>query len=101
MADKEPQKDQSHDTPAGGYDTSDPDRKPTSKPLPETHATMPTEHAADKADVRAGPGDAGATYSPTPLPPNEKKNRKLDAPGRIILTIAIAVPVILLLIALF
>lgn len=81
--------------------TSDLDRDAPTRPLPEAQATMPPQKVPDTADVRAGPGDAGATHQPTQLPPTAEKNRRFDGIGRIVLIVGIAVPVILILVALF
>ena len=51
-------------------------------------------------EVRAGPGDAGASDKPDTLP-SEPQTKPMDGVSKVVLAVGIAVPVILLIVALF
>ncbi len=70
-------------------------------PLFAPGAVVQPNPTPDSGEVRAGPGDVGASDAPRALPPSNQYGQQKSAVPRIVLAIAIGVPVVLLIAALF
>ena len=70
-------------------------------PLFAPDAVVQPNPTPDPGEVRAGPGDVGASDAPRALPPSNQNGQQKSAISRIVLAIAIGVPVVLLIAALF